>query len=149
MLGRPPIPRAIKIAQNYRADRINGFDPTPAGPLGDPPAPLDEVGSAAWVRIAREVEAMKVATSADAEMLFTLCQNISIRHAAQEAIQEHGLLIPTANGGLKPNPAFAMRTQADGLVVKILAHFGMSPSARSRIAAPPPPDENPLDEFEG
>jgi P27 family predicted phage terminase small subunit len=59
-----------------------------------------------------------------------------------------GLMIKTSNGNAIQNPLVGTANKAAADMMRYAAEFGMTPSARSRIAAAPPEDGgDPADRF--
>ena len=84
----------------------------------------------------------------DGPAIALYCETYARWVAAGEEIKNRGLLITTGLGGLKANPAVAMRCQAETLMRNLLVEFGCTPSSRSKLRtgeALPPADE--LNEF--
>jgi P27 family predicted phage terminase small subunit len=50
----------------------------------------------------------------------------------QKAMEEHGPLVKTAHGMLKPNPAHGMMAKAMETVARLSAELGLTPAARSK-----------------
>ena len=73
------------------------------------------------------------------------------RAIAKMAQKDHltgGLMIKTTNGNAIQNPLVGTANKAAADMMRYAAEFGMTPSARSRIAATPPEEgSDPADRF--
>lgn len=124
-----PKPAALKVLQGTdRADRRNPAEPKPA--IGAKPPPwLPRTGPArsAWRRLAPVLTAARVLTVADAEALALACLALSDFLEARA----------DANGWRRADAAWK---RYSGMLVQ----FGMTPSARTRVAAVPAEEADPL-----
>src|SRR5690606_14048915 len=75
----------------------------------------------------------------DGLMFAGLCSAYSLAIRAQRATKR-GVLIKGRFGDLVPNPAVKMAKDAWAEVRQYAAHFGLSPSSRSRVSAAPKAD---------
>ena len=132
--GPKPRPTKIKIALGTRADRVNLREP--AGPIGAPAPPtyLDPVARSEWDRMVPGFTAAGVLALVDGAALALYCQHFSRWRAAEEEVTKTGLVRETNLGGLKINPAVAIAQKAQESMLRILAEFGGTPSARSRLS---------------
>jgi P27 family predicted phage terminase small subunit len=67
-----------------------------------------------------------------------------LRDMAQRDPVTHGLLIRTTEGNPRRNPLVKIAADSAGDMIRFAGEFGMTPVARSRIAAgvgPQPPDK--------
>jgi len=125
-----PTPSALKLLRGTaRPDRANPAEPRPA--VGAKPPPwLPRKGPArlAWRRLARILTATRVLTVADAEALALGCV----------ALEEWLAARADANGWRRADAAWK-RYRA------VLQDFGLTPSARTRVAAVPPATVDPFE----
>ena len=142
--GRKPTPTALKLLKGTRKDRVNQNEITT--PVGLPTAPafLDSEARAEWDRMIALVGPSGILTPLDGPALANYCTLFSLARRAQEDVDSQGPVAATQMGAPKPNPAVQVLLSATAQMDKLLAEFGMTPSARSRISAPP---EAPKDEF--
>jgi P27 family predicted phage terminase small subunit len=146
--GPKPKPTAIKIAGGTRKDRINTAEPPRLD--GDPeiPAYLDDEARAEWTRMTDHLRKLGILSAAHAPTLGLYCQQHSRLVRAEERIAEKGLTEETARGALVMSPYVRIAREASAFCLKVLAEFGLSPSASSRIttsASAAPADQ--LEEF--
>ena len=141
MAGRPPKPSALKRLQGTdRADQRNGNEPEP-NLLADlnPPAHLAPASAAVWRQLAPMLRRIGVLTEADVLALEMLCDSVAdYRRARSQRGDEFVELSSKGNEVLKQlHVAMAMSSKrAEGL----MASFGMSPAARSRVMVDPQGD---------
>ncbi|MDR7147051.1 phage terminase small subunit P27 family [Rhizobium sp. BE258] len=109
------------------------------GLSGVPKAPAcipDEL-VAEWDACGADMAARQILTASALGLLETY---ILARYQVREchaAIKDHGLLVPTAHGMRKPNPASGMLKAALEAVARLSAELGISPAARSKPAFNP------------
>jgi phage terminase small subunit len=125
-------PTAIKLLEGtYRPDRANPAEPRPAPGAKPPPwLPRDGPARAAWRRLARVLTATRVLTVADAEALALGCMALAEYLAARGDV----------NGWRRADAAWKR-------YAAVLRDFGMTPSARTRVAAVPIVEHDPLAEW--
>ena len=140
--GPKPKPKALKILDGTRADRINDTEPIAPEGVPTPPDHLDEIAVKEWERIAPILHKMKVLTIADGAALAIYCMTYSEWVQAQAKIKKQGMAIATGLGGLKINPHLTVAIQARATLIKILSEFGCTPSSRSRVTVA---DDKPTD----
>lgn len=144
--GRPRKPTAKKILEGDQPCRINRNEPKPApGGVGPPPLHLRDKERAAWRYFVAMLEPMGVLSSADAAALAILCVNHALWIKARDEIDREGLSVPT-QFSTKPHPMIAVANRCEATMAKILAQFGMTPSARSALDLGKNDDD---DEFDG
>jgi hypothetical protein len=98
-------------------------EPVPSGPLGDPPLGFDDGQRVVWEELACQA----------APGVLTIADRILVEMGAR--------LITRLRRG-EP-----LKAAEQNLILSILARMGMTPSDRSRIAAPPPEKEHSEDTF--
>lgn len=67
----------------------------------------------------------------DVPLLREYCEAAGRGRDAQEIIDTLGLLVPGAKGGMKANPAIAIRTAAAGVLAQLAVKLRLCPSARA------------------
>ena len=157
VMGRPSKPTAIKVIEGNPGKRpINDREAKPTRGIPDPPSDLDADGLAEWQRVAPELERAGLLSKIDRMALAAYCDACARWVQARRLIREEaarnptyeGLIIQGAHGGWVQNPALVVANKAMSDVIRYCAEFGMTPSARSRIAATPrTPEEDPAAEF--
>jgi len=127
--GRRPIKPAAK-----------GF-----GKVGTPPADMSSVAAAKWARAADEWRL--VLTGSDRDALRMYCEAWAEMLNATERVNEDGAMILTPNGMVQKSPWLTKLEQSREFCRKMLAEFGGSPSARTRVGGTDDEDADPADEF--
>lgn len=156
--GRKPKPSHLKLVTGNPGRRpLIKNEAKVKAALPSPPPMLDDVGKEEWSRVSNELYLCGLLTSIDRATLAAYCQLYSRWQTAELALAEEaaadpryrGLLVTAANGTLMHNPLVAVANKAAQDMVKFAAEFGMTPSARSRISATPPGNqqEDPTEKY--
>lgn len=143
-MGRPRKSTALKILDGDQRCRVNRNEPKPPKHAGECPAFLDEVGRAAWHRVAAGLDAMGLLTVADSEAIALYAATYSRWRAASDSLERDGTTItsttetPTKHGLAtrtiaKTNPALAVANECQRQMIRLLAQFGMTPTSRSSL----------------
>jgi P27 family predicted phage terminase small subunit len=88
-----------------------------------------------WKRILPLLEEMGILAEIDRTMLALYCKCYAEWREADALCKS--LLIKTTNGNIIQHPALSIRTNAWERLRKVCAEFGLSPSARTGLAAMP------------
>ena len=156
--GPRPMPTHLRLLRgNPGHRRINPDEPMPVVPDNCPKPPPFVKGYAAegWARIAPELHRLSLLTLVDIAPLAAYCMAYARWRTAEEAMAHvadgdpmHGLLIKHLNSlGVNPLVGVSRRAAAD--MVRFASEFGLTPAARSRIAAGPFADQNRASKFDG
>ena len=155
--GPKPTPTPIlKLRGNTKQVRQRAGEPQPR--LGRPtcPAWLSAGGKKEWRRITQQLEELRLLAAIDRAALSAYCQSVAEMELSTAMLEKEGRVIEhrsydkqgrVATSIQRAHPACALQAAAFRNIKQFLAEFGLSPSARTRINAPPPPaDEgDPLD----
>lgn len=126
-----PLPTALKIMRGEkRPSRLNQREPQAPAGAGPPPAHLTPEARALWEEIVPTLEAARILTVLDAVALEVLVDSILDYRKSRTDDKR---------------AAFAAGTGKR--LLRVLAEFGLTPSARSRILAVPPADGDGFAEF--
>ena len=114
------------------------FDGVPA-----PPAWLSGYAKAEWKRLATELFRLKLLTVADIMPFAAYCQSYHHWRTATAKFKEMqdrdpvlgGFVVKTKNGTAVQNPIFLAMRQSANDMLSCASHFGLTPAARTRIAA--------------
>jgi P27 family predicted phage terminase small subunit len=60
---------------------------------------------------------------------------------AQKVIDDHGVLVPGAEGALKPNPASGLLWRNQAIVARLAAELGLTPASRAKTSQQTPKEE--------
>lgn len=145
--GRKPGSNIIKFKTGNPGRRKLKQEPIPpAGEIPAPPVHLDAYGVEEWTRIASGLYVMGILNRIDQQTLAAYCGAYSRwRHAEEElkklAAGKGGdiaaLVQKTISGNWIQQPLIGIANKAAGDMVKYAAEFGLTPSARARLAVDP------------
>lgn len=147
MRGRKPKPTASKkLAGNPGRRPLNKKEPAlppPTKAFLDPPPELadDKAAQHEWRKIAPLLRERKVISAADRGVLMALCREWSTYHEASVKWRTQGMVVRTPSGYPIVNPYRGIATRALSNLTRLWVELGLTPSARSRIAAL---EDNPL-----
>jgi len=154
-MGKPgpkPIPTAIKKLKGGRAvyhRPEKPDDPSTVLYHRRPPAPkhLDKVAAAEWRRMVELLYSAKQITKLDQSCLELYCTAYSVWRKASDELQKHGLLVKAPSGYPIQSPYLPIVNKQQGILVKLLAEIGGTPSSRSRLPGSKEPEKDDFQEF--
>lgn len=148
MAGRPAKPTALKrLAGNPGKRELNHEEPKPRGANPKMPDHLGEKAQKEWKRVVRELRAMRLLTSADADALALYCQSYQRWVEASAKLDEEGMVTLTENGYPVMSPYITIVNQCMRTMQRLLVEFGMTPASRARIHVPEKRVEDEFDQF--
>lgn len=148
MAGRRPKPTALKeLAGNPGHRPLNQREPKPRARRPKMPAHLSPAAQVEWKRITRELRAMNLLSSADADAVAMYADTYDRWVQASEALRQGGMVALTENGFPVQSPYIGIVNQCLRTMQRLLIEFGMTPASRSRIQAPEAASDDPFDEF--
>lgn len=132
------------IEGTARASRTNDAEPLP--PVTDLPTPppwLHPYAVECWEDLAADLWSMGVLTDVDTKMFAALCMSWARWQTAEEDLAKmaesdpitHALLLKTKEGNAVQNPLVGIANVARRDFARLATEFGLSPSARTQIAA--------------
>lgn len=139
MSGPQPTPTSLRLIRGNPSHRpLNKGEPeAPAvevASLPDPPADLSEAARPYWADYAGKLARMRVLTTADLQALCMLCESTATYFDAMRYVRRAGIIVKAASSDrLITNPYLIEAHKAQAQVLGLLAHFGLTPSSRSRI----------------
>jgi len=147
MPGPPPEPTALKKWKGNPGKRALPADEpqyrtAPAKPRGMP-----KKAQQLWDNLAPLLEDVGILTGPDGPAFQLLAEQWWIIDEARKSLQKHGLIIVDINDQPRKNPAYQIYRDAVNLYTKLSKEFGLTPSSRTRVAAPEPPELDELEEF--
>jgi P27 family predicted phage terminase small subunit len=152
--GRRPLPLEVKEARGTvewaRERKAAAQTPGVRFPVARlaPPDWLDEEGQNEWNRIVPLLDGVRVLTEPDLVALGNYCEAVSLLISATRTYHAEGIL-----KGKGAHPAVAIARDARNQCLRFAIEFGLTPAARTRVAAGvaapvAPPAEKPVDEAE-
>jgi P27 family predicted phage terminase small subunit len=148
-VGRRPIPTHLKILRGNPGKRAlpeNEPEPTPLLETPAPPPFLQTYAKEEWHRIAEELVRLNLLTVVDVPALAAFCVAYGRWRTAEEALVEMARRDPILAGLMlkagkhatpMQNPLVNIAARAASDMVRYAGEFGLTPSARARIAAGP------------
>lgn len=142
--GPPPKPTRLRVIQGNPGRRpLPKKEAQPELGIPERPSHLDAIASAEWERVADELHQVGLLAKIDSSMLAAYCQAYARWRTAEESIARmarndphtQGLIIKTGNGNAVQNPLVGVANRALQIMMRAAGEFGMTPSARARIAA--------------
>lgn len=138
MRGPAPKPSIVRIREGMRGHRpLPENEPQPAVVPPRCPNHLSKDEKKEWKRLATLLMRMRVLTEADGDALEQLVTAIVAKRIADQAVREKGLYVVGSVGNEILNPACRERDSADSKIRWWATQFGLTPSARTRVAAEP------------
>jgi P27 family predicted phage terminase small subunit len=96
---------------------------------------LPEAGARLWDEIVPVLAAAGVLNSVDRAALAALCIQWARAESARALVERQGEYVPGSMGQLVEHPGLAVERQAHALFLRFAEQYGLTPSARARIAA--------------
>lgn len=151
MRGRKPKPSHLKAVANNPGNRsLNLKEAKIDLDQPSPPPFLSDEAKVEWGRVCSILYEAGLMTQVDRGALAAYCQaygrwqqaEVALAKMAEKDPVTKGLMIKTSNGNAIQNPLVGIANKAHADVIRYSAEFGMTPSARSRVNANPPPKDN-------
>lgn len=145
--GRKPKPDTVKILEGTRADRIGPPVPKPPQRALECPGHLEDDERIKWFEVIEDLEQAGILEHTDTDLVALYCvvwvRWVNARRECQESV-----LVSTALGGVKANPAVSIATQAEAKIQSLQEQLGLTPESRIRLGKlnPTPPTDE-MDEF--
>ena len=132
-----------KLAGNPGKRRLPEHEIVPSGKLPRMPADrLTSEAQRAWIQFKVELETMGVLTAADAGSFEAMCMHYGEAMRNYAVLMRQGSVITGAHGGPIRNPADTAFIQHSSAFLKLATEFGMTASARARLASVSDPDKD-------
>jgi P27 family predicted phage terminase small subunit len=145
MPGPAPRPAYLKVLRGNPGKKRIPREVEPEIPATIPQAPAFLSGHAReeWDRVAPSLHRLRLLSDLDLQVLAAYCQSYGRWRQAEEALATmaardqttNALLVKGRDGGPTQNPLVRVSTRAAADMIAAASHFGMTPGARSRIAA--------------
>lgn len=144
-MGRPPKPTHLKLlGGERRPSRVNYAEPQAELAAAEPPERLSENAAGHFRRLSAILLRMGIASPCDGDMLALLSARLTDVEELSACIEDGGRSYQSDGGLWRPRPEVAMRNAAMRHCQQLLAEFGLSPAARSKVTAGRPAEENPF-----
>ena len=139
-MGRKRKPDAQKVVQGtFQKCRSNPDAPTAPDDLPVAPDSMPLTECEHFNRLVAILEGMGLASAADVDALGMAAKRLAEIDACDCEIAENGAVVDTTNTRgermLRGNPAVRMRSEAMRHLQSLLAEFGLTPAARSKVSA--------------
>lgn len=145
MAGRKRKPDILKkLAGTAQPCRMN--EDAPAANPGEASAPdwLSERSADLFAQISGTLVGMGIATPDDQHTLALLASRLEEVEILTVVVEDNGRTYLTEGGLWKARPEVAMRNEAMRHAQSLLAEFGLTPAARSKVSAGKKPEANPF-----
>lgn len=140
--GRKAKPTAQKkLEGNPGKRKLNTDEPKLQPALPEPPPTLAGDALDEWNRVAPELFEALILTNADRAALAAYCQSWGDWLKAIGQLALDGMVLETDKGYHYQSPWVGIANKAMANFVKIASEFGLTPSARSRLAVTRTPDD--------
>ncbi|MEX3315692.1 phage terminase small subunit P27 family [Sulfitobacter sp. PS-8MA] len=149
-MGRKPIPDKLKLVKGTaRADRMNPDAPAANPGVATAPEWLSERAAEIFAQLSATLLNMGIASPDDQVALALLSSRIEEVELMTAAIEDGGRTYDQKdeNGNIRMRraaPEVGLRNEAMRHAQSLLAEFGLTPAARSKVSAGKPADENPF-----
>jgi P27 family predicted phage terminase small subunit len=145
--GPTPEPTAIRLVKGNPGRRpIRESEPKPTVKAPECPPHLNDIAKGQWARLVPVLLSMRVLTEADEIALGNLCGAYATLIEAQNQMAKTGILYKTKSGHIQQSPLLSIINAQLNIVNSLLREFGMTPAARTRVAAVEE-DEKPKNRF--
>jgi P27 family predicted phage terminase small subunit len=145
--GPKPKPPELKLLRGVRSDRQNTSAPLAIDGDPIPPDHLDDVGLAKFAEVVAMLRENGVLSTSDSEVIALYASTFSLWKMARESINSVGDLTSCTEHGEKINPLVTITQNNAGLLARLQAEFGLTPSSRSRVSSTAPAAVDELESF--
>ena len=131
--GRIPRPAKLRLAEGAKPSEVNQAEPiAPDEELWPPPLP-DDVQDV-WTYSVRQIDHMRLKSSADRDALVAYCVAVVNNRRAMYDLEDNGITIPgSLPGTVVTNPAWRVFRDSSNVIRAFAQEFGLTPSGRTRI----------------
>ena len=144
MAGKPK-PLRLRVLEGNRSRRKIPEDILPPADLPIPPPHLDAGALEEWTRLADGLNAMGILAGVDQAAFAAYCTYYSRHKSAEEELQKlrdnggelSALVLNTVSGNYIQQPLIGISNAAAANMLRAAVEFGLTPSARARLAMDP------------
>lgn len=155
MAGRKRTPDHLKVvAGTDRPDRMNADAPLPDETMPEAPEWLSHRGAEIFDQLVGIIAPMGVGSASDTAMLALVASRLEEVEICTALIEDGGRTFVSStqfddegrvvSQQIKGHPAVAQRSEAMRHAQSLLAEFGLSPAARSKVSAGKKREDNPF-----
>jgi P27 family predicted phage terminase small subunit len=151
--GPSPTPtRKLALRGSWRAATRPG-EPKPEPQAPPRPAALSPGAALVWDEVVPQLEAAGMLARFDGRAFSRYCELWNLWDDALAFLKKSGHAHPVKNArgdvtGVRPYPQVHLLLRVNEILLRLETHFGMTPAARARtVAEPPPVDEPAFDYF--
>ena len=149
MKGRKPLPTVIKkLRGESRPSRINDQEAQPGPLTASPPAHLGREAKKHWCEAHELLTRTGVLSEMDSDALVLYSVVMARWNKATKHLEKNGLTVLAQSGFEMQSPYLSIANKCFDQLLKLQIEMGMTPSARSRVNATPPPAPNPFQGLE-
>jgi P27 family predicted phage terminase small subunit len=130
---------------SFRRPRVSGDGPEPKLPAC--PAHLQGEARKEWKRMGKKLLDCGLMTEIDGAALALYCQSWARWVEAEGNLLKYGTVMKSPTGFPIQSPYLAIANKAMNQMTRLLVEFGMSPSARTRVAISKPRPEPARNEY--
>jgi P27 family predicted phage terminase small subunit len=144
-MSNPPVPFPLKVLRGNPGKRPMRPEPQPEQAIDVPEPPPFITGYAAdeWWKTAPELHRLGLLTRIDVPALAAYCHAFGQWRMAAESLAKmqandpimNGMIIKTKYGDAAMNPLVSIARKHASDVIRYAAEFGLTPVARTRLAA--------------
>ena len=135
MRGRKPTPTALKLLRGNPGKRsLPEDEPHPDPDIPEPPDNLSRDARIEWERVTPILYDLGLLTTIDRAALVGYCVAWGRWMEAEDELRKYGAVVKAPSGYPVQSPFLAVANRAMKQVKEFAAEFGMSPSARTRVA---------------
>ena len=153
---RGPVPtptRKLGLRGSWRAATRPG-EPTPEPKAPPKPAGMDEKAALVWDAIVPQLEAAGMLARFDGATFGRYCELSTVWDDTLAFLRKSGHAHPVKNArgevtGVRAYPQMRMLLQLHEVLLRVEAHYGMTPASRSRMVVEPPQVIDPAFDYFG
>ncbi len=145
MAGRKRKPDHLKVVTGTAQKcRMNPDAPAANPGIASAPEWLSDRASEIYARVGATILGMGIASPDDVDAMALLASRLEEVEILTAVIEDQGRTYLSDGGLWKARPEVSMRNEAMRHAQSLLAEFGLTPAARSKVSAGKKPDENPF-----
>lgn len=137
MRGRKPKPTRLKrLTGNPGKRPLNDCEPRPEAVLPSCPTELSPAAQEEWMRLAGELDKLRMLTNLDRAALAAYCEAYALWSEAITALRKYGTMVKSPSGYPMQSPYLSVANRQAEIMMRIGSEFGFTPASRSRIEIP-------------